>query len=189
MARSNKSNREHYGLVWERGALMVAKGEKTRHQIAVELEISYQLLSGWINDDPEFQAEVESIKAEIKQALIEQGIAAKAVRLEKYNRIVERIESVIDSRSKSCAAGLIAGGESGLIAHDVRLTRSGEPIDIGRFDGALVREFRETLKQAAIEVGDWSEKRELSGPHEGPIQVEILSAITKIYGDGSDSGN
>jgi len=55
---------------------------------------------------------------------------------------------------------------SGEFAHEVRLYR---------VDTALVREIRDTLKQIAIEAGQWAEKREVTGAGGGPIEVTALT--------------
>lgn len=156
------------GEKWILAAQMVARGEKEKRQICAELGISVPGLWKWEQDE-EFQAEVARIRAAFRAALIERGVADKANRLGKYAGLLDRMFSIIEARSCDPDAEMVRGERSGLIARDVRLTKSGEPIDIGRFDKGLVSEIREVLKQVAIEVGDWQEKRELSGPNGGPI--------------------
>ena len=53
-------------------------------------------------------------------------------------------------------AGSLPGGETGLLAQD--LTKNGV---VYKIDSAALRELREIEKQAAIEMGEWSEKREV----------------------------
>jgi hypothetical protein len=53
------------------------------------------------------------------------------------------------------------GGETGMLVKDYRGKNADQ--EIFKFDSALVDKFCSTLKQAAIEEGQWTEKRELSG--------------------------
>ena len=61
-----------------------------------------------------------------------------------------------------------------------------ETIEEFLIDTGLLREMREHEKQAAIELGEWAEKREFSGPGGSNLPTEVLVKITKIYGDGED---
>jgi hypothetical protein len=57
-----------------------------------------------------------------------------------------------------CSADM--GGATGLMVNDYRGKNSKK--EIWRFDAALVSQMNEVLKQAAIEEGQWTEKREFS---------------------------
>jgi hypothetical protein len=53
------------------------------------------------------------------------------------------------------------GGATGLLAKDYRGKNAEQ--EIWKLDTALVTQINATMKQAAIEEGQWSEKREMSG--------------------------
>ena len=53
------------------------------------------------------------------------------------------------------------GGASGMLMRDYR-GKNAEKV-IWRFDAALVSQMNDAMKQAAIEEGQWLEKREVSG--------------------------
>ena len=53
-------------------------------------------------------------------------------------------------------------------------------VAIWRFDAALVAQIAAVLKQAAIEEGQWSEKREMSGS----VPLEVAKAIPNSGGTG-----
>ena len=57
--------------------------------------------------------------------------------------------------------GFPNGGATGMLVKDYRGKNAEQ--EIWKFDAALVARFNETLKQAAIEEGQWTEKRQLSG--------------------------
>jgi hypothetical protein len=51
-------------------------------------------------------------------------------------------------------------GATGMVIKDYRGQKARK--EIWKFDAALVAQILKTLKQAAIEVGQWNEKRQLS---------------------------
>jgi hypothetical protein len=53
------------------------------------------------------------------------------------------------------------GGATGMLVKDYRGKNAEQ--EVWRFDAALVEKFLNTLKQAAIEEGQWTEKREMAG--------------------------
>jgi len=57
--------------------------------------------------------------------------------------------------------GFPIGGETGMLVKDYRGKNAEQ--EIWKFDSALVDKFSALLKQAAIEEGQWNEKREVSG--------------------------
>ena len=60
---------------------------------------------------------------------------------------------------------------------DVKVVGTGdaaEVVDIERFNGALLREFRETLNDIAKEVGGRIAKTELSGAAGGALLVKVI---------------
>ena len=160
-----------------RAAQLVADGSLTEDQISAELAIGRATLKCWKNH-PIFQERVTEIADETAKALKKQGIRIKETRLAKLNKLVKRIEKVIKGRAADMPD--VPGGPSGLLVRDYKghLGRA-----VYKFDAALVKEFRELLKQAAIELGEWTEKRELSGPDGGAIPVSIETQIAKVYGD------
>jgi hypothetical protein len=64
--------------------------------------------------------------------------------------------------------GFPIGGHTGLLVKDYRGKNAEQ--EIWKFDAALVAQLNHTLKQAAIEEGQWTEKREVSG---GVSMVEL----------------
>ena len=77
-----------------------------------------------------------------------------------------RLQRVIQARSvdPNCLRG--AGGDTGMLAHKVKMIGSGEnamPVDEFEVDTGLLKELREIEKQAAIELGQWEEKQAISG--------------------------
>ena len=147
-------------------AQRVAEGKLSEDDIANELKISRATLKRW-KSHPGFQARVAEIVAETAAALKKQGIRVKETRLAKLNRMVQRIESVILGRAEDMPEA--PGGKSGLLARDYKGKDADQPVY--RFDAPMVKEYRELLKQAAIEVGEWTEKREHTVEDVTPIKT------------------
>jgi hypothetical protein len=55
--------------------------------------------------------------------------------------------------------------------------------EIWRFDAALVTQINATLKQAAIEEGQWNEKREISGEENAVIIRDNLRKGMMLVAD------
>ena len=68
--------------------------------------------------------------------------------------------------------GFPIGGESGMLIKDYRGKNAEQ--EIWKFDAALVEKFCHTLKQAAIEEGQWSEKREQAPEAPVPVRVTVV---------------
>lgn len=68
--------------------------------------------------------------------------------------------------------GLPIGGATGMLVKDFR-GKSAEQV-IFRFDRAHQAEIRDTLRQAAIEEGDWNEDREDVAPTAAPVKVTVV---------------
>jgi hypothetical protein len=73
-----------------------------------------------------------------------------------------------------------AGGSTGLLVRTEKVIGTGDKatkITEYAVDTALLKELRAHEQQAAQELGQWLEKKELSGPDGGPVQVD-LSVLT-----------
>ena len=63
------------------------------------------------------------------------------------------------------------GGDTGMLVKDYRGKNAEQ--ETWKFDAALEAQINATMKQAAIEEGQWSEKREMSGS----VPLEVAKAI------------
>jgi hypothetical protein len=123
---------------------------------------------------------VEGMKA-AKERLIRRGYGDRLKRVRRLENLLGRCLQIIEGRAEEMT-GLVAGGESGLLAEDVKQIGAGEfaeTVKVYRFDAALHREIREALKQISIEVGDWTEKRDLTSDGEA-VKAYIGVAIDDV---------
>lgn len=186
-----------------RAAQLVAAGEKTEEEICREIGITRKGLWQW-KCRSEFKSRVAEIVEQTKNALLKNGIRVRECRLQALEELFGRISNVILARSKrqlsvvapdqsgdvdefdadeASAAPVNERGqgvETGMIAVDYKGKYANVPVF--KFDAALAREYRETLKHIAQEMGEWSEKQEVE--QSGAITLQV------IYGnDGSKAGS
>lgn len=168
---------------------MVAEG-KNLAEISSATKAKPQTISNW-KKKPEFIERVEEIRKEMAEALKRAGLRVKEYRLNKLNDLLERIDMIIEGRANDMSG--IPGGDSGLLIRKYKSVGGfyGEKVTEYAFDAALVSEIRELMKQAAQEVGEWTEKTELSGPNGSTPVLNVIvngSPATPAPGSGlSDS--
>lgn len=143
-----------------KAAQFLAEARLGDEEIAQEVGISRNQITRW-KRHPEFAARIAQIVEATAEALKTQGIRRKENRLDNYQRLVDKMFALIDARGAEMAkTEEIAGGETGLLVRDYK----GKDADraVYAFDASLIRELREHQKQAAIEVGEWTEKKDLT---------------------------
>jgi gas vesicle protein len=149
-------------------AQLLAMNEKTDEQIAAECGVTRRMLAYW-KKHPEFTARVNEIVQQTADKLLKQGVRLKENRLAKLQGMLDRMAALVEARAKDLGKPRtdddgeeteeIAGGGTGLLVRD---NKGKDWRPVYKFDAALLREFREYLKQAAIELGEWTEKRDLT---------------------------
>lgn len=118
----------------EQAASLVAAGTKTELEIAAEVGINDATLRRW-KVRPEFQARVQEHVGTVREELQVGSLADRNYRLQLYNDEIQRIERILSKRTKD---GTITS-----------------------VDVALLREKREYAKQAAQDLGQWTESRDV----------------------------
>jgi hypothetical protein len=138
-----------------RAAQMLAEGKLAIGDIARKAKIDVSTLWDW-RQHPEFAAYVKQMEAQYA-ALAERfsfGRVAKRVEVLDANwRDMQRLKK---ERGKSEKMRDVPGGKTGLLVHDVKAVGAGDHtqiVDVYRFDAALVKEMRETAREAAEELG------------------------------------
>lgn len=123
---------------------------------------------------PEFVAAVEAEGERIRAALRAEGIANKQNRIDALNERWGLMRAVIAARatanthrnnawehdaSDATEDYAAAGAETGLMVHTITYLKDGRREE-WTVDTGLLKEMREHEKQAAQELGQWTEKRE-----------------------------
>jgi hypothetical protein len=157
----------------ERAALLVAQDDLADRAIGAACGVTERTIERW-KQHPEFAARVQEHRDAWREAIKAKGIAERQNRVDALNDRWHRMRQVIEERAEDAATARVAGGSTGLIVRDVKGVGKGEDfqlIDIYSVDTGLLKELREHEKQAAQELGEWSEKREISGPGGDAIEV------------------
>ena len=88
-------------------------------------------------------------------------ISSRNARVQMLQNRWDRMRRVIDERAASPAFADVPGGTTGLLVKDYKGKDADQPVY--KVDTRLLAELRAHEKQAAEELGQWSEKRELTG--------------------------
>lgn len=171
------------GFEWDErritAATAIASGYKTDSEAATEAGVSRQALTQW-KAQPAFQQRVQEIRDELVTDLKIKGVREKSQRLANLQKRIDKMLTLIDARGEDMADE-IAGGETGLLVRDYKGSAPHfQPVY--RFDAALLKELREHEKQAAIEVGEWTERKEVTGSEGSPLLAPLADALEKVYG-------
>lgn len=112
-----------------------------------------------LRSDANVSARIEELKTSMAEGVVEVDIRKRTARVQILENNLNWMLGLIEARSVEHAAH--PGGDTGLLAKDYRGKNAEQ--EIWKVDAALVTQINATMKQAAIEEGQWSEKREMSG--------------------------
>ena len=172
-------------------ARLIAEGEMSLEAIAKKCGVSRPTLDTWRRREP-FQERIQQFLS----AYCASGFAVVSRRIQKLTRLVvnadrelELLETVKAERAKMYNKPNIPGGATGLVVTEFKGVGGGEnfqlipehPVDTGLLQAitSMRREQRETLKQAAQDLGQFSEKLEVTGKDGGPIQTALVDLSTE----------
>ena len=158
----------HWTKKRTRAAQLVAEDQLTDDEIASELGISRRSLACW-KKHSDFASRVGEIVEAMRQAILAEGIANRQNRVDALNARWQRMKRVIDERERqhanidSLKASPAAGASTGLMVLTIRYLPGGSRVEEWAVDTGLLKAMNETEKQAAIELGQWEEKSQVSG--------------------------
>jgi hypothetical protein len=107
-------------------------------------------------------------------------ISEREERLRRLQDRCDRMDAIIEARARKMGAE-IEGGESGLFVRDYKGQNANRAVY--KLDDTLLRELRAHEQQAAQELGQWTERREVTGA----LTVMSLDAI--LSGDDEQPGS
>lgn len=144
-------------------AQLLADGNLTDAEIGDKCNVSRQAIWNW-KQEPEFTAEVEIQTEAFKQQVRRRGLASRERRIAALNDRWNRLQRVVEERADDPAHQAVPGWKTGLLVHNVKSVGGGENatvVDLYEVDTGLLKELREHEKQAAQELGQWTEKHEV----------------------------
>lgn len=145
----------------DQAAQLVAEDTLTQQEIADTVGIVRSTLWGW-RKHPDFIAKVASITEELRRDARQLGIAVKENRLRSLDDRWRRLNAIILQRARHDDFQGFPGGNSGLMGRVVKWIGNGENRELvveHELDVGLLREIREVEKQAAMELGQWTEAK------------------------------
>jgi len=114
------------------------------------------------------ESRVKELKSAIAEQVVQLAVSDRNQRLAMLQEIVDARRTIIKERAAHPDNQTTPGGKTGRMVKTLKMIGGGEaaiPVEEWQVDNATDRKVREALKQAAIECGDWAEKKE--PPHEG----------------------
>lgn len=192
-----------------RAVVLLAEDEKSDEEIAQECGIHRATLDRW-KHDPEFASAVSEHVRALEAEMFRYSIAKRRQRVKALDDRWKRMRAVIDARALEMGSHnasilrplaeqgvdpsegwmlddrrklLIAGGETGLLAHQERAIGSGKNQQIIHeyaVDTGLLRELRAHEEQAAKELGQWVDKGELAVDDRDLSDEDRVARITAI---------
>lgn len=157
-------------------AQLLAEDELSDIEIGTKVGINPRQLYRW-RQHPEFAARVADIARKIGNTLLRISIAKRTRRVRTLEQRWLALQKVIAERAADPSMTNVPGGTTGLLVRRQKGLGSGENfrvVDEYEVDTATLKELREHEKQAAIELGQWAEKTELSGPDGGSIPIAFV---------------
>ena len=176
-------------------AQLCADDRLTNEEIAASVGISLAGLKKW-RKHPDFQVRIAEIVEAERAAVLARGIAEKQNRVNELVDLYGRLKRTIEGRAADPSLAEIPGGREGMIVARPVMTKIYGEIDAtGHFrslgeseliyeygvDTGTLKEMRDTMKQAAQELDQWTEKREVTGKGGGPIEVrDVRPDLSKL---------
>ncbi len=151
----------------DEAAQLVAEGRLTMEAIAEEVGVHRRTISRWLKEY-DFMARVQEVVKEFEDQSRGRLLSQRWGRIEKLIDRAEEIEALFAARKLQDAesddpsvAAQIATGHVVRRPKYIGHGKYSERLYEWEADVALLREYRETLRQIAIETGQWSEKQQI----------------------------
>lgn len=154
-------------------AIALGQG-KTHEEAATAADVKRATVERWLKQ-PAFKATVDAEAQRIRDAIRAEGIANRQNRIDALNRRQQLMDQVIAERAVDPTMQNIAGGKTGLMVRSFRGVGKGEDFTLVEeytVDTGLLKEMREHEKQAAQDLGQWTEKREVAGDPDKPLHLK-----------------
>ena len=163
----------------DRAAMLVARGGLPDAEIARQLGVSAPSIWKWKQRE-DFQRWVDDYLVDWRRELSQIGLASKEARLAFLSDRHARMTQLLEERANDPSLEGVPGGSTGLLTRQIKIIGTGQSAQIVfeyTFDAALVRELREHERQAAQELGEWTERREITGRDGGPVAQEVTTRV------------
>jgi transposase-like protein len=148
----------------EQAAVLLAEDELTVKEVAEKVGISVRQLFAW-KANPAFKARIDEVVKEFGAMAGRYAVGRVARRMQSYNATVHGIQRVIAERAADPSMAGVPGGQTGMLVRQIKGIGQGDAFrEVHEYsvDTALLKELRDTLRQAAVESGQWTEKKDVT---------------------------
>jgi transposase-like protein len=155
-----------------KAAQLVAEGALTEAQIAAQLGIHDRQLRRW-KKHPVFAELVADIAEKLAAEIRGKGLVELSNRVDALNTRWSRLHSVIDQRAKDKTM-TAPGADTGLLVRTYKqfgTAKRPKVVEEYEVDTGLLKALLDHEKQAAQELGQWSDKARVE---QGPTDVKIV---------------
>jgi hypothetical protein len=126
------------------------------------------------------------LKEEFEREAATEGYARRGVRLRKKMARLALLEQIRIERARAEDMQDVPGGKTGLLVKDYK----GQSVfPVYKLDAALLKEMRDLEREIAIDLGQWTEKKELTGAGGEPLLDPLVAALEKAYGNGKQQSS
>lgn len=152
-----------------RAAILVAEDDLSDTAIAEAAGVSQRTLERW-KRQPEFRTAVHEHIAVLATELERYSVARRDKRMAAYQSRWAKLHQLITARGDALADE-VAGGDTGLVTKEIEIGKDGTLIENYKTDTGLLTALLNLEKQAAMDAGQWAEKREITGEvaHSGQV--------------------
>jgi hypothetical protein len=148
-------------------------------EIAAQAGVTDRQLRNW-RADPAFAARVEEVARRLGDVSLRRAIARRARRVAALDRRWQAVQQVIAERAADPTMLGVPGGTTGLLVRTLKSIGSGsaaQVVEEFQVDTGLLQQILNLEKQAAQELGQWSEKREHAGRGGLLIEAKLTHAV------------
>jgi hypothetical protein len=169
MAVLDNSKHEHFALLVAKGVSASKAYTSAGYSAKGSAPSASRLLT-----NAKVCARIRELQETLSAGTIALEISSRNARVQALQNRWDRMRRVIDERAASPDFAEVPGGTTGLLVKDYK----GKDADtlVYKVDTGLLAELRNHEKQAAEELGQWNEKRELPGDE---LQTEMT--ITFVH--------
>jgi hypothetical protein len=168
-------------------ATLLADDTLSDTEIAEKIGITPRTLYRW-KEQPDFMAKVREHAAALEAVALRYAIAKKRNRVAWLDRDLQRLERVQAARAEEHKD--IPGGDTGLLVRQVKQIGAGRDVQVVEeyaVDVPLLKEKRETMKQAATELRQWTDQ--IATEHSGNVHVAHTYADILAAAEADDPGS
>jgi len=166
--------------VSEQAVGLLASDELNDEEIAARVNVNRRTLTRW-KLHPEFAAALADIVRAAGDVSMQFSIARRVNRIRQLDKRWRACQQIAEERGNAPEMQNVPGGKTGYLVHRIKSVGSGpaaQVVDEYELDAALLREIREHEKQAAQELGQWIDKKDVTSDGKRITEFISMAGVT-----------